>query len=439
MRPSIFRSAFALALTALTVPAPEAASVNVRGAPTWPAIGASSPEQTAQGTELLAGMQAQQRGELAAAQTRYEAALKIDPRYVPAMLALAGLEMGRGAFKRAESLLQQAEQIEPKSLQVHLVWGRYFSAQRQFDKAEKSLLTAGSLAPKSLAPLVELGDLYLLMAGRRTDALRVYREAAALNGDNSIVQYGLGAAAAANGQRIEAMKAFERAAELAPRDPRPLRAIGRLELEAGANEKALSAFDRGLTRKPDLVPLMVDRADALDRLGRRDDALAQLATAQKAAPDSVDVLLKTGDVQQGTKRWDEAQSSYLKVIALAPQDPVAYNNLAWMTVSGGRDAKKAVAWARQAVALSPNSSPFHDTLGWAERAAGNLPGAASSIGKAIALEPRVAGYHLHLGIVQAELRQFSAARASLNKVLQIEPAGSDAAEARDRLSALPRG
>ena len=131
------------------------------------------------------------------------------------------------------------------------------------------------------------------------------------------------------------------------------------------------------------------------------------------------------------------RQAYLKAIALAPKNPLAYNNLAWMTVERGGDAKLAVEMASKAVKLSPNSSPLYDTLGWAQRAAGNLADAQSSLRRAIELEPRVAAYHYHLGVVQRDLKDNAAARASLMRALQLDSSLEQADEVRKLLKEMP--
>jgi Flp pilus assembly protein TadD len=101
--------------------------------------------------------------------------------------------------------------------------------------------------------------------------------------------------------------------------------------------------------------------------------------------------------------------------------------------------KKAVEWARQAVALAPQSSVFHDTLGWAERAAGNLPGGIASLRRAIELDPKVAGYHYHLGVLHSDNQQPAEARAALRKALELDPRLPEARQAQQLLKALPPG
>jgi len=377
------------------------------------------------------------------ARKAFDSSLKLDPKHVPALLGMATLDLSGRRNKEARSWLARAEAAAPQSAEVHLAWGRFHLAEKRPTDAEQSLQKAIALNPQAVPARLELGDLYLAQPGRAADALKAFQATAALAPDNRFALYGLGASAALNGKVEEALLAFQRCTELTPKDPAPWRAIGRLHLERGAVDKALAAFDSGLQRLPDFLPLMLDRVDALGGLRRWDDALKQLQAAAKADPKSADVLLKRADVLQGMQRWSDAERAYLDTIERAPAQPLAYNNLAWMTlVRGGGDAKKAVDWARKAVSLSPRSSPFHDTLGWAERAAGRLDAAAASLQKAIALEGNVAGYHLHLGIVRAEQNQKAAARSSLERAIALDPQGdkgSTGAEARKRLLALGAG
>lgn len=426
-RPLIFGALVTLAIvTAQAAPLPASGMA----VPTTQA-----PDESPKGREYRAGIQALLQGNLPKAKAGFEASVKIDPQYAPALIGLASVAQAEHKPAETEQYLQRAERAAPRSPAVHLAWGRYFIAGKQFDRAERSLLKARELDPKAMPPKLELGDHYL-RAGRAADALKIYAEAVALDAANKFAQYGFGTAAAASGQREEALRAFEAAARLAPKDPAPMRAAGLLYLEAGAVDKALAAFDKGLARQPKFMPLMLDRADALARQKRWSDALTQVGQAEKLAPNSPVVQLKMADIYQGAARWDEAEARYLKTIGLEPRSAIAFNNLAWMTVTRNGDSKKAVEWARRAVELSPGSSPFHDTLGWALRAAGDLPGAQGSLQQAIKLEPKVAAYHFHLGVVQGELKLAAAARASLQRALELDPQLPQAEEARRLLKSL---
>ena len=376
-------------------------------------------------------------GDLVAAKRHYEAALKSDPRFTPALIGLANVAQGQGNLVQAEAQLKLAELSAPQAPEVHLAWGRYWLAKGDRQRGEAALQTSRRLGPRLIPPLLELGALYASLPGRSADALRAYRQAVAIDPNNPYAQYGLGLAAVAAGQRIDALIALQRAAELSPTDPAPHRAMGRMYLEAGHLDMALEAFDAGLARQSGFVPLMLDRADALGRSARWSAALEQLQRAEDLAPKLAEIPLKVGDVHQANKRWDSAQASYLRVIELDPKNAIAHNNLAWMTLERKGNATQAVDWARKAVALSPGSSPFHDTLGWAERAAGNLPSALASTLRAIEIEPKVAGYHFHLGVLQGELKRPAQARAALLHALELDAALPEAEDVKQLLKSLP--
>ena len=376
-------------------------------------------------------------GDLVAAKRHYEAALKSDPKFTPALIGLANVAQGQGNLAKAEAQLKLAERTAPQAPEVHLAWGRYWLAKGDRQSAEAALQTSHRLGPRLIPPLLELGALYASLPGRSAEALRAYRQAVAIDPNNPFVQYGLGLAAVAAGQRIDALIALQRAAELSPTDPAPHRAMGRMHLEVGNLDLAVEAFDAGLARQPGFVPLMLDRADALGRAARWSAALEQLQRAESLAPKLAEIPLKVGDVHQANKRWDPAQASYLRVIELDPKNAIAHNNLAWMTLERKGNATQAVDWARKAVALSPGSSPFHDTLGWAERAAGNLPSALASTLRAIEIEPKVAGYHFHLGVLQGELKRPAQARAALLHALELDAALPEAEDVKQLLKSLP--
>lgn len=392
---------------------------------------------TEESRAFVAGVRAQMRGDLFIARDHFEAALRANPRYVLAILGLAGLELQRKDFEAAEALMQRAEQIGSDRPEVAMARGRVQMARNDFEGAEQAFRRSMALAPKLLPARIDLGNLYLRTA-RPKEALEVFREASGIDPRNKLVAFGLGAAAAGAGQRDEAIRALTLAAELAPADVAPWHVLGRIHLASGATDDALAAFDEGLARDPKHVPAMLGRATALARKDRLTDAINQALAAEQIAPDSPEVRLQVGDLMQAAKRWTEAETRYWRVIELQPRNAVAYNNLAWTIVARNGDAKRAVGLAEQALRLAPNVPPILDTLGWARRAAGDLPGAAAPLEHAVKAAPRVAMYHYHLGIVQSERNLADAARTALNTALSLDLPADEAAEAKRLLARLRR-
>ena len=212
--------------------------------------GSTKAGETPAAREFRAGVQAHLKGDMIAAREKFEAALKLDPNYAPALIGLAGVAQAQGNDAQVERYLQRAERANPRSPDVPLAWGRYYLAKNQLGQAEKAFQKARELAPKAIPPLLELASSTSARPARlRMRSACIAQRSSSIR-NNRFAQYGLGIALAATGKREEAIKALEKAAQLTPRDPAPLRAVGRLYLESGEFAKALAAFDRALARQP---------------------------------------------------------------------------------------------------------------------------------------------------------------------------------------------
>jgi tetratricopeptide (TPR) repeat protein len=92
--------------------------------------------------------------------------------------------------------------------------------------------------------------------------------------------------------------------------------------------------------------------------GELNAALTEYETASKALPVA---FLYMANVYFQKKDFGKAEQLYERAIART-QDPRAYNNLAWLYYTTGKDLPKAEELARKAVDLSPGSHDFSDTL-----------------------------------------------------------------------------
>jgi tetratricopeptide (TPR) repeat protein len=187
------------------------------------------------------------------------------------------------------------------------------------------------------------------------------------------------------------------------------------------------------------VPLLLNKSDALAQMGRWNEALAALGSAEKLAPKAGEIPLKKGDILQVTKQWDSAIAAYKTSLALAPDQPITYNNLALAQQGSGKQLDKAKEYAQKAVDISPKSAPFWDTLGWIQRSAGDLVGARNSLKKAIELEGNVAIFHYHLGVVLADQKDKAEAIKAIQAALKLDPQFEEHQQARVKLKELGAG
>ncbi len=176
-------------------------AVRERAYAAWRASELASAERPESHVNL--GGIAAERGETDEARRQFEAALKLDPRFVPAWADLAGLEQALGHEEQSGAILDQAL--------------RHVSGN---------------------ADLLHLHGLWLIRNNRLREALEPLRRAAAAAPGNARYAYVYAVAVHATGQTAQALNLLEQALRGAPGEPDLLSAAATYAREAGRGEAA---------------------------------------------------------------------------------------------------------------------------------------------------------------------------------------------------------
>ena len=176
-----------------------------------------------------------------------------------------------------------------------------------------------------------------------------------------------GAALAALGRDQEAQVAYGLALALDPDDPETLRAVADFYIN-GKGERGRDALRLGLElaqrgsrraearrrRNPPLVAdLSVLEAQALNDLGRSDEALARVSAALRIAPGRGDALHEKGVALFDLSRFTEAKTVLQKALGIQPDDAFTHQMLG-LTLEQLGDAKAAETELARALELAPN-------------------------------------------------------------------------------------
>jgi tetratricopeptide (TPR) repeat protein len=151
------------------------------------------------------------------------------------------------------------------------------------DEARGEYLRAIELNPRRIdAP----NALAVMAAGRNDweEAAARYRQVLDLAPDFIEVRCSLGEALLALGRRDEARREWETASRMAPAAGIPLADLALLDLEEGTLEPAYEQAARAVALRPDRAETHMALALAARALRRRDDALRELAEAQRLFP-----------------------------------------------------------------------------------------------------------------------------------------------------------
>ncbi|HXR33013.1 MAG TPA: protein kinase [Verrucomicrobiae bacterium] len=161
---------------------------------------------------------------LEAARKHFEAALKLDPNYAP---ALAGISEVEGSlyrdFASSPDHLQRAEQYARRALasdpdlpEAHVALGRFLAANYQFAEAAREFHLAIQVEPENADAWDKLAwALAYETPPQAVESEKAAREALRLNPSVGYLQYHLGRALYLQNRFPEAMAAFDRCEELA--------------------------------------------------------------------------------------------------------------------------------------------------------------------------------------------------------------------------------
>jgi eukaryotic-like serine/threonine-protein kinase len=198
-------------------------------------------EEFLMGRSLLA--HEDQPAALEAARNHFEASLKLDPKYAPALAGLSHVEgyyyrdidSNPAHLQRAENLAKEALAIDPDLPEAHIALGRFFGVQFKYAEAARE----GKLAIQSEPDNAYAWDIYSWALAYQTppdavEAEKAARETIRLNPSLGYAQYHLGRALYMQNRFPEAMAAFDRCEEL----------VGNPDVADSGRAQALAAQNR---------------------------------------------------------------------------------------------------------------------------------------------------------------------------------------------------
>jgi protein O-mannosyl-transferase len=218
------------------------------------------------------------------------------------------------------------------------------------------------------------------------DTRTLFAHALALDARNPLAHTKLGEVALDEGDEPAARAAFLRALELDPRDAHVLVKLGLCHLAAGELEAAEARLQQALALDP-------GRPDALLNLGvvalERGDlasARTRLAAALARAPDDPDVHFDLGLLAQREGDAAAAERAFREALSLDERHLDAWSNLAQVLLAARRTDEAVQAFER-VVAAAPDDPVAHFNLGVARRQRGDRAGASGAFRRALALDP----------------------------------------------------
>jgi tetratricopeptide (TPR) repeat protein len=372
-----------------------------------------------------------------------------DPRY---WLRLGRISARLGPAVDQDSrnrLFDRAVQYAGDDVEVLVEASDYYLASSQVDQATAVCRQALEANPKAVGPRLRLSLIHE-REGDLREAMALLEEALLLERRNPEVRRMLAGLLLRQERLAEAIPHLREVLEMGEGSERDYSGLSRLMVEAGQLEEAVSLLREGAERHPDSPEFPLLLTFALGRLDRWEEALDQFertrALARANRPEIIDTAFhfRYGAALERVGRIDDAVAELrraledLEEVEAGDEEAefaaTVLNYLAYIWIERGENLDEAGPMALRAYELSPESGAIADTVGWLHFQKGDYARALSELKKAERLVEEPDAVILdHLGQTLAKLNEKELAADYFRRSLALEP-GKE--EVKARLEAL---
>jgi len=381
------------------------------------------------------GLAFAENGNIAQAETEWREAVRIRPAFHEAWLSLAASAAQRADWRTLEELSDQLKKNAPNVAEGYLYHATARLNQGDATSAEADLIHLQQIAPLSPLYYVKMGELRLVQH-RQAESESFFRQALTHDPDSLEAIRGIVQIDLLKNKTVEALKFVHEQTVRSPNSPGLFLLQAELQWHAKQQQQAEESLSRVLDLDSKSTAAYALRAQIQIAQGQTEKAIATYQRAIELAPLDIRLQMALGGLYETLGNWQDAQSTYQKLLAIQPENALASNNLAYLMLEHGGSPTVALTLAQTARKGLPNLPNSADTLGWAYYYNGAFSAAAPLFEEAAKKVPNNQSYHYHLGLTYEKLGDSTRARAELEKVISISPNSALASKAHEVLTDL---
>ena len=297
--------------------------------------------------KLLDAVSLQNKGESKKAATLFLQILKQTPQNIYALYSLAAIESNAGNYQAAHTYAQRAVKIDPKFAPAQLALSIVAMRLGQLDEAETALATANAIQPelpgvseqqKNLAEVKKIvgstpqgtqtvdpralalntDALKLQDQGQWGEAKKTFLKVLTISPADFIATYSIGFIEHRDGNTQAAIDWLNKAVSHDPLNPQGHYALATVLQTAGLYEAAIEHFDKAAELNPQLMEVYNNKATLLHTLHRHFEALTTLDKALAVNPTDQKSLHNKGYILTEYKQHKIAADIFSHLLALNP-------------------------------------------------------------------------------------------------------------------------
>jgi tetratricopeptide (TPR) repeat protein len=272
----------------------------------------------------------------------------------------------------------------------------------RLDEAIRELNSVYMRQPNNTMALYALGHCYERL-GKEAQAVEFYQDCLKFKNYLQLPAQRMAAVYFKNGQLEKTIQQYELLKSEYPDEIATLVTLGHLYVAASRYDQAIETFNTAILIHPDNFHSQNDEPDRLIADGQFDEALELIEDQLQTEPDRLDLLLKRADVLRTLGATTDAVEQYEEALRLCPDFLEATIKLGTQYLQLGQE-QLAARQFNKAVEINDNIVEAYIGLAIAQKAAGRIPDALSTLSLAAAIQPNSSLLFTETAILQFKAR-----------------------------------
>jgi tetratricopeptide (TPR) repeat protein len=337
-----------------------------------------------------------------------------------------------GQKARTETIMSELIEAYPKAIDARFYLAGLYQAKQQFDQAIDLLKPLAISSPVAARTRVEIGRLHIL--NQAPGQAEVWlRDAMEIEPENQLAPFLLALALSEQAKWDEAESVLDRilAKKNAPVQAFDLAAV--LKAETGDIVEALRLLEKGILLHPQDGRLYDRMARVYKQEGYTEKAIEAYERGLTSIPGDRLMTIALAFLMEETGNWKASVNLLEPLLKQSPDDPELCNFIGYTLAEHNTDLKRAEKLVEKALESNPDSGAYLDSMGWVYFRKGKFTLAEKYLRLAsekLNSDPLVWD---HLSQVLVKLDRVDEAIVSLQKAVTLNP---DNADLSDRLNRI---
>ena len=209
-----------------------------------------------------------------------------------------------------------------------------------------------------------------------------------------------------------------------------------VEYRSGRLQDARAELEQLAMKIPDSYEVQLRLGDVQNRLGDKSGAIQSFGNAHKLKPQDATAALYLAITLDTAGKIDQARVAYEDVLRLDSENTQALNNLAYIKADEGVDLDMALGYAQRALRHAPNDLGISDTLGLIYIRKKLTGQALQVLRDLVNRDPSNPSFHMHLGMALYDAGEKQQAKKELETALRHKPSPAEQAKIKDLVARI---